>query len=418
MSKIKREPRISPEVLKRYISAFVTSSEPHGIQELNDSNWATINYKASNKRISDHLNGEFFVSIPKQYVKGVVFDLDAHTPETEKNLDERTDAILGIFELWSGLVFSTPRGRHIWFLRERGIIAEGRLERYIETTLNDSGFWAEYGDIEFAPQRAGLMRLPLGHNCFMLDHFSFDPVAPTSIGCLIKLDYILKNKNLDWVYIPDGFDHFKPIKRVGRKRKRRLDVNNGFNQDIQSLLVSGLTENGQRNRVLMKLSWHFQKIEGLDRVGAKRALKEWIDTKHNGLSDDYNRSPKDVYKQIDRIVESFDENIGLAYQKSELTVRPHDITLPSHIVGQTIEEDQEFLKELIAYSKNRGEPKRKWVHVEIPSQTLASWHRSYKRILGKLRKLKLVKDGKNYSTYGKCKTYHVSKSLLVETSLK
>jgi hypothetical protein len=54
------------------------------------------------------------------------------------------------------------------------------------------------------------------------------------------------------------------------------------------------------------LNWHMHVIQRQSVIEVEAELKAWIDTHHNGLSKDYNRSPDSVYRDIRSMVQDFD----------------------------------------------------------------------------------------------------------------
>jgi len=409
----------------------ISPRTPYGIQEIDPEGdqskqtWRSVNHRRyTNSDVKSHLLGESYLAIPG-YTNGIVIDLDAHTEDDSATLEPRTYKVLESFPDWSPLVLSTPRGRHIWFPRRPGILTDDeRAKAYAEEQLFNSGYTKIFGKVEMYPDPNKLIRLPLGKDCHWLDHqSSLIPVASTNIRCLGRLVSVLTNEKVDWCEIPTAYR--QPHDRIRAKGYKKNRVSNSeFNTRVDGWLDNGITDRRQTNKALLGLSWHYINVEGLSESETKSVLRKWIDEKNNGNSEEYDQCPEKAYDHIDRIVPLTKRNSGKDGHKARPSSKP--VTLSPEIQSKTTDEEREFLYRLIWRTRAYGVRKRRWVYVEIPSQTLKSWARDvktsgrnfnswvgdYQYHLRKLKKLGILRDGQKYTTYGRCNTYKVDSSVL------
>jgi len=411
-----------PEAIQRFRQTFLAAySAPFGVEPIG-GDWYTEKYGyITDQRTESHLLGDVYLGGgSRPWTKAITVDLDAHSGETD--VYERADKVCAIFDDVTPLIFTTPRGGlHLWFLLSTmGQTVAAR--RYVLDRLAGGGLAPRPGYIEVLPAgpNGSLVRLPLGADSLMLNAYGFLPVASNQAGCLEVLDDILVRDKLDRLVIPAEYrtqhhTDLAPARRGREKRSsqyRRTRPVSGWRKEADEFLNFGLQVSGTRNQAFLRLRTLWMSEYGLSADEARRELWKWICANHNGKSNEFPRNEEAVRRHIARVVDSYNpaqapkrrRGPGLGFGPArEFTDR---LDLP------------DSAKDLLAHfvracaAGGRLVP-GEYVAVEVPSENLRGWDRTYSVPLRVLINKGHVEKGPGYTTYpvaggrGRCQTYHV-----------
>lgn len=408
--------------IDRYKDRFIPSyCAPFAIQHIG-RNWYTETRKnvyLTDDKIGDHLCGDYYIGpVAKTSTKTITIDLDRHG-NNWRSLEKRTEAVCGAFSEASPVIFSTPSGgMHVAFMLELPAWKK-QAAGFARERLTDAGVEIRDGSVEVYPSNRAL-RAPLGHDCYLLDNDTFDPVDVDREANLYTLDQILQNEQYDCLTIPPDYQASTiPQSPQKASRRRQWRSTSEYMQRCDQWLYEGLTEPSQRNQAFLDLHYYYRVVEGLDADRAEDALWAWINQFHNHHSKEFNADPEGVRRKVRDVVRSWKPH--LVGTKSEKVTKPSKATRKSTIdIDARIRAyaDQNalghvercFLVDLLAYAHRRGRDTPDGSHLlaEIPSATLKKFHWQYGRLLRELLDAGVVEKEKNYGTKIKrCNTYRL-----------
>jgi len=408
--------RFSSELIKRFRAAFFAAyRSPFGIQRI-DRPWITETRPdryLTDVKTMKHLRGDYYIGpASRSMTKGLTIDLDDHDGQGRKCLLERAEAVRNAFPEAVPLCFSTPRrGTHIDYLFPSPVWSK-KARAFAENRLAKMGLQVKPGHVEIFPHGKKILRAPLGRNCFMLHPDTLEPIG-SRWESIEELDRVLKCDEVVRLEVPPEFDSDLVLSRTGSVRhQRRYNDNNisPFMWEIDMLLVFGLQTKGTRNTALLKLSWYYQAVEGLDAETTVRTLIRWVDQKNNGHSRHYNANPAGVYSHIRQLVDRFDSS-KIA---SRDVVRRNETRVSFDVARRFTQElamtdsSRDLLAHLIEYALKRGMKNRFGCYeVRVPSRTLQDWNREYGPALRNLIRKGHIAKARGYSTLGFSQEYEI-----------
>jgi hypothetical protein len=392
---------------KTFLNAY---RAPFGIQSLGCS-WRTENNHNSyltDDKVRAHLNGKYYIGGgTRAYTKYIVVDIDAHNEESQSEIWKRADLVKDAFGDVCPEIYTTPSGgMHMYYMLDRSVWNASANE-YAKDVLTNSGMNVRKGYIEILPAGNTLVRAPMGGGCFALDPKTMMPYNTNHEKCVrVTYDRVMWHQH-QCIEIPDKYN--PTASRQAKPTKHQ--VPNGqpseYMQKVNDLWQYGLVTPNSRNEALLELSWYWRCLRVYDVESTIDQLWKWIQTKHNGLSNDYNTNPDEVYRHIKALVPSttveawqdkakdvtsVTEHLNMQMQADRLNYAREKVSLLGLRVA-----DAELLANIICYAEHRGTSYNGgWLKVQIPALTLRRWDRAYTTKLDRLRAKGLVLDGRNY----------------------
>jgi len=384
----------------------------------------------SENHIRGHLAGRFTLGYPgKTYTKFCAVDVDRHNGESDSIIFALAERIIALFPTATPVVVQSSQsgGLHVYlFLLESSWT--NRAHSYVAGILKGEGIRAEvypFGTRNF--------RIPFGKGSFLLDSRDFTPLHSTNVESFRAFLWAIEHGKIEPLEIPPEFRATLSPSSTPRTppKARTIDLSastSPFMIDIDTLLLGGLQKPGDllclktdeaqgRNKQMWLLTWHQKEIERKSDEDTIGLLNWWIETKHNGLSKDWDRDPKGVYKEIERMVAGFKpERVGQGLKtpgkgpQKRRQIHPNDYRkINRHIatLALTAPEKSVFeaiLKHCYRWCDVSGE----WAIAEIPSDYLIKVNSRYKRYMRRLEERNLVVEIAPHNWEKKqCRTYKV-----------
>lgn len=403
---------VTTETARRFKQTFFPAyKSPFGIRRV-EHEW-TIETRPgrylTDAKVKAHLEGRYWVGpTSRTFTKSITVDLDAHDEWAKRDFTERARRTIDAMPDTPPLVFSTPRGGiHATWLLPEAVWSE-RARAFVLDQLDKSDIRPALGRVEIFPTGRQVLRAPLGRDCFLLDNDDLIPIGDRK-ACVEALDWMLRYDKVERLEIPPQYRSTLTPAGIRQGRSGPNSVS-PWMRSMDDLLTFGLETRGTRNESLLNLCWFFHVVHGHDSETVVHDLRGWIDTRHNGFSDDYNRDPETVYQHIERIVSNF------AWSKVPNPQyggrRKHGGSnfgwALDYLIDLSLNERaRRLLAHFIDYATRRGELRGFGFEVRIPSRTLKSWDRRYGPQLRLLIKRGHLAPGPNYTTLGKAQTYRV-----------
>ena len=359
---------------------------PFGIWS--NGNWRTQKSgRITRDLIGKHFAGELALGPRGQATTTfLAVDLDCH--RAENDLTDRYWAVRAALAV-EPLVFSSPRGLHLYYLLEREYDRSDVLD-YGEHCLSAHGLKVRSGQIELYP-RGTPFRAPLGPGSRLLDPDTLVPVGSDKQDSILELNRILETRSYQCLHIdpiPTSCDleyTNSPI-RLHRTRK-----SGPYIERIESRLRDGLTGPGQRNAAMLDLTWYYRAQMGMSVERAALTLWAWLQANHNGYSQTMRNTPLVAQRKCWEAATSFDERKILS----------------RYVRGQQLSgEEAHLYYRARVYADSRGHWTEMGLECPIPSRTLKNWNRYYNPPLRRLMELEVILRGRNHcSQLGRCRTY-------------
>lgn len=391
--------RIPGGLLPLYAARFVgpCASPPYGRRDSEDEPWRTCKRprRLYDGLIAGHLRRDYALAVlPDRHTSTLLIDLDAHTPDQEQTLDQRTERALSIFP--GSLLFSTPRGRNLVQLLD-SVYPSPQVTAFATDQLRSAGIDLTPGDFEVRPNGAQMSRLPGGPGSYMLDPATFMPMALRLEDALDVLIDVLANERFDTLKIPKDYPVAQRRRSVGRVC-RRPDPE--YDARLAQWQSAGLTGPRQRNQFAMDMARDLVIFQGLESAEATARLCAALDRGHNGHSREYDRDPQGAYDKCrDAIAHYVRVRAATAPAKGpggEEAVEPH---LLAFVDSRGVSGRQARLYAAIlarAHRQGKRTADGTALDVEIPHENMARWggrsYRAYKRGLLKRGLLEVVRE--------------------------
>ncbi|MGB7062820.1 MAG: hypothetical protein WBF13_10785 [Candidatus Zixiibacteriota bacterium] len=307
---------------ERYEEMFLRSREGGHFIILTDGRWSEVKHPWSKGQILRHLTGERTIGLfPAAYIDYLMLDIDNHDNQDEGSLQPRVKAIVGAIEGDPLIYQSSSSGgiRICFFLPEP--VAREVLLRGCKDYFQQKNVVVKPGWIEVMTGRKG-DRLPFGQGSYLVDPFTLEPIYHLTLT-----ETILKSH--------DVFEHHLMVLPFDCQSQAQISVPDSQGDGVYSRIVTRLLEDGlypeiDTNDALMKLSWDLIVRQGCPKPEAERFLVNWIQHKHNGLSNRTNSGRvDDIFAQIGRIVRRTDRNkarySGSKYARREKRLSLSDV---------------------------------------------------------------------------------------------
>lgn len=399
----------STGLIQAYKETYLnTFRAPFGLQSLGKS-WRTVNDRdryLTDEKVRAHLLGKYYVgAVTRVYTKYVLIDIDAHNGESQSEIWNRAERVMGAFGGIKPQLFNSPSGgMHLYYFFNEPVWQEMAIA-YAKDVLNKAGIEVKKGYIEVLPAGKTVVRAPLGDGCFLLNPETMAPINSNRDECIrISHERILWHQ-IQRIEIPKEYNATATKSQQPTKAKKRRHSNqpNKFMKEVDDLIEYGLSAPNSRNEAFLKLSWYYRCLLAWDEANTIHQLWAWIQKKHNGLSNDFNTNPNAVYEHIKKLVPNTDPTMLLDAKQgaNDSTYQMVRFNKASERVAKLglREDDADLLANMICYAEYRGkmDGRGRWC-VEIPYQTLKGWHWAYKTKLERLITKGYVSEGRDYST--------------------
>jgi hypothetical protein len=325
-------PYIDHESIKTYRAAFAPDHSPaFGRQDAYGKPWRTI-WKGGlyDGCIVRHLVGPTCYASSKfdaphqlrLLASSVAIDLDKDKQDDALPMLVRYDRVLKAFAPAQPIVFTTPSdGMHVYFLTHKPE-PRNRLLQWARDRLRGQGLEEDFGHVEILEGQGNLRRLPLNSGCFLVDPFTLNKQAQTTIDCFyLTVDELHRHPERiaiprDWEpAFPDSLKKAtegrqpKPAaqseKRPSERPERSTSTDSLLGGDIASdWLTGGLTESKQRYRLNCELVRHFG-LKGYRGNALVEQVVRWYDSKHNNQSNAWLKERRRCIGNIQRLVATY-----------------------------------------------------------------------------------------------------------------
>jgi hypothetical protein len=315
--------------------------------------WKTIaKGRVTRELLLSHLEGTRWIGTGARKAKGgiarahyFVIDLDLQPGQDgADDLYGRYTAVLrAVGRPTFALRSSTEGGLHLYYFLTHSVNLyqlrnPDATRGVVVRLLAAEGIEEAAGQVEIYPRNHTLsrgvsnrLRLPFGHGSRLLDPDTLEPF----VGGHAPLDDLKLARKLvegGKVYAYDfselerranDLTPARPTKKATLKQKsghRLGDATRALGgaapAEVSELLEVGLTRPGMFNASAHRLACHF--VHHVDEEEARRALGEWLDSKHNGHSTTYSRSREKAHAELLTII----ERVYSEYTGSRSIARP------------------------------------------------------------------------------------------------
>jgi hypothetical protein len=398
---------VTERILESYKEAFVPDfSPPYGIQQ-KSRGWITKkDWNLTDHMLRMHLEGNYWIGLSGRfYTRWIVIDIDAHTPKAASNIERLAESVLAAFPNASPLIFSTPGGGfHLWYFTDRTVWRDAAV-KFAVGCLATVGIVPQPGVVEVYPTR-GLIRAPLGSDCYFINPMTWLPVSFDRYICLDALHETLIHEKFDPLEIPNVPRFIRPPSTPITLPLPSDTGSSKFNSEVETLISKGLQSEGTRNDSLVKINWYLAYYRGWDSQMREAFLIHWMGEKHNEKSKDYNRDPEYVRKHIRQIVNHTKRSQRRAVVNGSDSGSP----ISDYVTKRSlVEREHNLLCNFITMALARGKSfKRGWIDVAIPSRTLKGWDWEYGPVRDSLIEKDFIRKGNNYGAQiGRCQSYFV-----------
>ena len=272
---------------------------------------------------ADHVNDNICLGFrAAESVNLFVLDFDNHGggPARQREINEQFFKSLVYFERSAiGFRSSDSGGIHLYVFLNDFIRLED-MRPVIKHYLNILNLPE---NTEIFPDAGRGLRLPFGKG---------NRPLPDGIDSLINCSKTdRQNWFLNWFYndceplnvnqlhsIRQQIAEYEPVKPKAGPKAKKQDQTTAREFDpatdakdskiVRRLITEGLRPGDDRNDALLKLAYHYIKKLDYPKAQAQNKLFAWIDNRHNGNSDTYNRDRQEVYRHIRNIIRYFDKS--------------------------------------------------------------------------------------------------------------
>jgi hypothetical protein len=239
-------------------------------------------------------------------------DLDAGS-----DLLDRFDRVSRLFPIVPEVIQSSASGGlHLWWFFDAPVELFELFNPYdksgiVPRLLEGSGLRLENSLIECFPQalsrdfHGNALRLPFGKDSFRLSQDELVPDASTPIGSMHQFFRLMDLGHVEYITLDELRECCAsvPARRGVSKRKRVQVESIARSEELKRLDEIGLTGPGQFNQAVFRKALDYC-MRGYSESETCVAAAEWLDAKHNGKSDTYNRSPKAAHAELAATVAS------------------------------------------------------------------------------------------------------------------
>jgi hypothetical protein len=366
-----------------------------------NNDWIEVNRQIRIDEIYAHFNGEYYIGfICRNTATGLlVFDLDSHSSKTEQTLVKRVGKVSRSFGNPDFIYSSPNKGLHLYYFLDKYYYPD-EIKKAVNLKIKICP-----GELEIFPNGKGL-RLFGGRDCRLLDN-NLKPIE------LCFEEYIIntweENEKLNLC----SLSRYRTKTKYDQACITRCEI----------LLDSGLDRPSTRNSALLDLNRYFQGFLELSPTETEKRLVEWMATKNNGFSKEWNINPKGVIKKINSMVSGYDKNkdkgggrlyfpIHVLTSSDKKRIREIAIKISKNTdIAQKSYED--FMLDIISYSKYHQTDGI----VEIPRNVFQGCKNGsgdrYIKFKQPLKSHKILLQVKNYdATRHKCKVYRLSDNFI------
>jgi hypothetical protein len=334
--------------IKKYTQLFCSTRRSDRYLQKTDRSWVTRKCPWEENLIVSHLLGEIIIGLfPADDIDYLMLDIDNRDRKQSTTPQERCKRILPVFEPTPLVYTSSESGglRVCYFLDAQ--YPKGTVYRFAEHRLRQSGVIVKPSFLEIMATNRG-DRLPFGLGCTLVDPMTLMPIVRPPLADMIQQAWDIRSGKRLRI---DGAGGELAEDQIPRPK---------FNDIVADLLENGLPPNEvmTTNEALLKLTWELMGRRGHGKEETRRALRSWINTRHNGNSIRINAGRiEEVCAQIDRIVDGFDQGkvkfSGLVACPTECRLTVRDV----EVILQLFEayRDQLAAFSLLEYTKRHGE---------------------------------------------------------------
>jgi len=365
-----------------YLRDFIQRQPKYAVKPIGHGRWRTKNKPLSDIPIMAHLKGQYYVAVLGTWYPAYgILDIDSRKREEAEEIRER----LGMDPLNSMLLESeSDDSLHILFIPEY----HGK-----PPTLNlHNAVWKELCKkerIEIYPQRNRPVRLPFS------PHLSAIDPEYGQLGSWEEKLYWYEKFNpfdLSSVKYHQLILSFKP-------GPGKLWMPTNVLQEAQDLLDHGLQFPSSRHDSQSKILFLLWKMN-IPKDTAKGMVWGWIQSKHNGFSNDILRHPRQVEKEIERQADHIWNKYQLSQVYPDSTHNIHHGYITEPDIPDIVEATQgslprmRFLYNLVKYSY----PRRHRKLISIHTDKLIQWSskRTYQKYLNELQNKSIAERREAY----------------------